>query len=192
MGTLSTNGLPIIEESEATGEVAAVYERIKRELQTPFIPNIMKGLATAPNILTHYLESVGTLYGQVTLPQSLLAMISYTIATKNDCTYCSVAHEVTCRTLGVDADTLERLVQDLENVRPERIQAIIEFAWKVAHDPQGLVRADYDRLREQGVTDDEIVEIIYVAAVSVFVDTLADALQIAVDDVAAQALAAMN
>jgi uncharacterized peroxidase-related enzyme len=192
MGTLPTNGLPIIEENEASGDVAAIYERIKRELQTPFIPNIMKGLATAPNILTHYLESIGTLYGQLSLPQSLMAMISYTISTKNNCTYCSVAHEVTCRTLGVDAATLAKLVEDLDNVRPERIQAIIEFAWKVAHDPQGLVRADYDRVRQQGMTEEEIVEIIYVTAISVFVDTLADALQIEVDDVAAQALAAMS
>ena len=48
MTYLATNDLPVIEEEEATGEVAAIYGEIKRELQMPFVPNIMKGLSGSP------------------------------------------------------------------------------------------------------------------------------------------------
>ena len=36
------SALPCIQESEASGEVAAIYEEIQRELGIPFVPNIDK------------------------------------------------------------------------------------------------------------------------------------------------------
>ena len=100
-----------------------------------------------------------------------------------------MGNELTCRTLGIDEDTLDNLVKDLDNVNPLRVRSIIEFALMVAKHPQELVKADYDQLRDQGVTDEEIVEIIVIAAVAVFSDVLADALQIEVDTITAEALA---
>jgi uncharacterized peroxidase-related enzyme len=182
----------MIEEDEASGQVAAVYDEIKRDMQLPFIPNIMKALAGSPGMLTFGWISWRALAENVTLPESLVAMIGYTIATKSDCTYCSVANELTCRTLGIDENTLDKLVKDLGNVNPKRLQAIIDFALKVTKDPQGLVAADYDNLRDQGVSDDEIVEIIVIAANSVFVDILADALQIEVEPMTNEALAQLE
>jgi alkylhydroperoxidase family enzyme len=149
---------------------------------------MMKALAASPDMLALQWDMTRAYYKHTTLPQSLIAMISYTIATKSDCTYCSVGNELTCRTLGIDEETLDKVVKDLGNVNPQRIQAIIEFALKVAKDPQGLVRADYDKLRDQGVMEEEIVEIIVVAAVSVYADIVADALQIEVDTMTAEAL----
>ncbi len=188
MTYLATNGLPVIEEDKATGEVAEIYDQVKRELQVPFVPNFLKALGASPDMLALQWDMTRAYYKHTTLPQSLIAMISYTIAQKNDCTYCSASHELTCRTLGVDEGTLDKLVKDLGNVKPERIRAIIEFALKVAKDPQGLVRADYDKLREQGITEEEILEIIIVAAVSVYSDIVADALQIEVEGMVSESL----
>jgi uncharacterized peroxidase-related enzyme len=188
MPFLSGKVLPVVEEAEATGEVAEIYETVKRELQTPLVPNFMKALAVSPAALQIQWGMMQSFYGHTTLPQSLIAMICFTIAEKNDCTYCSANHELTCRTLGVDEDTLKRLVEDLGNVKPERIRAIIEFALKVAKHPKDLVAADYDQVREYGVTDEEIVEIIVVAAIGVYSDTLADALKIEVEAAVVEAL----
>jgi hypothetical protein len=44
MPFLSEKVLPIIEEDEATDEVAQIYETIKRDLQMPFVPNMLKAL----------------------------------------------------------------------------------------------------------------------------------------------------
>lgn len=161
-------------------------------MQMPFIPNMMKAMAGSPEMLALQWGLTKAYYTHTTLPQSLMAMIGYTIATKSNCTYCSVGNELTCRTLGIDEETLDKLVKDLGNVNPKRVRSIIEFALKVAKDPQGLVKADYDKVRDQGVSDEEIIEIIVVSAMSVFVDTLADALQIEVEEVTTQALAQMS
>ena len=73
---------------------------------------------------------------------------------------------------------LEALVRDLDTVAPKRTQEIIKFAVRCALDPQGLTEADYDRVRDQGLSDEEIVEIIGWAALAMYNDTLADAMKL--------------
>jgi alkylhydroperoxidase family enzyme len=55
-------------------------------------------------------------------------------------------------------------------------------------DRHNLSDADYDSVREQGVSDEEIVEIISLAALGNYLDTIADSLKLEVDDAIAQAL----
>jgi uncharacterized peroxidase-related enzyme len=182
------SGLPIIEEEEATGETARIYAEVKRDLQVPVVPNYVKAVAVSPAALAIIWDFQRSFYQHTTLPESLTAMIHFTIAESNNCQYCSAGNEFTCRTLGVDEETLRALIEDLSDVSPQRLQAIIEFALKVSHDPQGLVAEDYERVREQGVTDEELVEIILIAAIGKYNDTLADALKVEVEPMVAEAL----
>ncbi len=180
------SGLPLVQESDATGEVAGIYAEAKQLMQVPFVPNMLKGLAISPAALAIYWAAFRAYLLNATLPQALIAMIFYAIAERNHCRYCSAGNEMTCRMLGVDEETLAQLVQDLGNVSPERVREIIRFALKVNSDPQGLVAADYDRVRAEGVTDEELAEIILLAAIGKMSDTMADALKIEVDPVSAQ------
>jgi uncharacterized peroxidase-related enzyme len=181
MGEIAANGLRMIEEDEATGEVAALYEEIKREMMLPVVPNFMKVLAVSPAALAIQWKSMRALYEHSTLPASLTSMIFYAIAEQNECQYCSASHELTCRTLGIDEETLHKLINDLPHLTPERIRATIQFALKLARAPKSLVRADYDNLRAYGVGDDEIVEIIQIASLGGSGDVLADGLKVDVD-----------
>ena len=42
------SALPMIEEEDATGEVAQMYAEIRREMGLPYIPNAAKTLAVSP------------------------------------------------------------------------------------------------------------------------------------------------
>lgn len=188
MNYLAISGLPMIEEDETTAEIGQIYADVKRDLEVPFVPNFFKALAVSPAALRIAAESFRSLSQHTTLPQSLIAMIHFTIATSKKCEYCSATNELACRTLGIDEETLAALVKDLGNVSPRRVQAIIEFAVKAALYPQLLVAEDYDRVRAQGVTDEELVEILVMAAFGNFGDTLADGLKIKIDAPIAEAL----
>ena len=188
MTYLPISGLPMIEESEATGEVAQLYEEAKHVLEMPFVPNIAKAIAISPSVLTMVIDVYRTFFQNISLPQSLLAMISYCIPTAKNCRYCAANGELTCRTIGIDEATLAMLAHDLGNVSPKRVRAVIQFAIKCALDPQSLKAEDYDRVRAQGVSDEELVEIIFIASIANFSDTLADALKIEVDKEIAEAL----
>jgi uncharacterized peroxidase-related enzyme len=192
MAYIPTNGLPIIEEEEAIGEVAELYEEFKRDLHLPIAPNILKAMASSTETLTIYGKLWVNHEEYCTLLEALTAMIAYTIATESNCTYCSATFELSCRSLGVDQDTLDKLIKDLINLNPERVKAIIDFALKVAKYPQELVREDFDKVRQQGVSDGEIVEIIMNAAYSVMNDILVDASQIDVDNMITAALEEMR
>jgi uncharacterized peroxidase-related enzyme len=185
-------GLKMIEEEEATGELADLYETAKRQLQTPKVPNSIKAAGISVGVLKTYLHMLEGFEKHISLPRSLVSMICFAIARKNECLYCSSIHELTCRTLGVDENTLVALAENLGEVSPERIRAIIEFALKTGKDPQSLEPEDYERLRLMGISNDEIVQIIFVAAMGTFSDILADSIKIDVDQGVAQALGRGN
>ena len=188
MRYLAVSGLPLIEEEEATGELPALYVEMKESLGMTYVPNLGKAMGIAPHVLRACIATYRSFFSQLTLPQPIIAMISYCIPTAKNCKYCAANGELHCRALGIDEEILEKLAKDLGNVNPKRIQAIIHFAVKCALTPQQLEAEDYDRVREQGVTDEELVELIYVASMANLSDTLADALKIEVDGAVVEAL----
>lgn len=183
MTELAISNLEMVEEAEAEGAVEDLYKDIRQGMQTPFVPNLFKATAGNgnENLLRGTWEAMSNIYLKNSLPMSLKAMILYSIALSSDCAYCSSVHQVTCRTLGVDEKTLEMLTNDLSGLEPRRLQAIINFAVKVASEPTSLTEEDYDNVRDMGVGDDEITEIIGLAAFGKYLDILADAFKIDVD-----------
>jgi uncharacterized peroxidase-related enzyme len=189
MGTVPQTGLEYLEEDEAEGQVAEIYEDVRRTLQMPFVPNAVKTMSASPAVLAGYWAMYKTYVTRISLPPSLISMVLYTVATSNDCTYCASWNELSCRTYGIDDETLHAMVQDLPHLTPDRLRDIIQFALKVVHNAQGIDKADYDRLRDDGMTDEEIMELIMVAAVGQLHDILADTLKIDVDSMVTEGLA---
>lgn len=181
MSGLSTSKFSLVEESEATGQVSDIYNEIRSVMEIPFVPNIHKGIANSPNVLAGTWDVFRNVFLQTNLPTSLASMILFSIAYAKNCQYCSAVHQVTCKTLGVEEETLVALQENLRAVAPERVQAIVRFAQKCALNPQGLKVADYDAVRDQGVSDEELTEVIGLAALANYLDTVADALKIDVD-----------
>jgi alkylhydroperoxidase family enzyme len=71
-----------------------------------------------------------------------------------------------------------------------RIQVIVRFAEKCAFEHGNMSDEDYEQVRAQGVSEEEIIEIVALAALGTYLDVMADSLKLNVDDVIAQALAA--
>jgi alkylhydroperoxidase family enzyme len=188
MQYLSISGFPVIEPEEADPETAQRYAEVQQETGLPAVPNWAKTTAVSPGAFDIYLAMLRAFNQNISLPQSLVPIILYCVATARNCTYCSATNELFCRTLGVDEETLEMLAKDLGNVSPRRLRGIIQFALKCALNPQRLVAADYERVRQEGISDDELTQIIFLAALANFNDTLADSFKIEVDSGVLEAL----
>jgi uncharacterized peroxidase-related enzyme len=180
--------LPQVEEADASPEVAEIYDEIRRELDIPFVPNIDKTLAIAPNMLRGEWEVLRNVFLKTSLPTSLAAMIVFSVSAANKCGYCAPLMKVTCMTLGVDEETLQSLDSDLETLSPRRVQAIVKFATKCAMDRANLNDQDFDELRQQGISDPEIMEVISLAALANYLNTIADSLKLDVEDTIQAAL----
>jgi alkylhydroperoxidase family enzyme len=188
MRYLPISGFPIIEPEDADPELAQQYAEAQQVTGLPIVPNWAQIGAVSPDCLEIYLQMYRLFQHNISLPESLVPVILYCIATARNCTYCSTVNELYCRTLGVDDETLERLANDLDNVSPERLRAIIQFALQCAFDAQALTAADYERVREQGISDDELAQIIFLVALANFNDTLADGFKIEVEPDVLEAL----
>jgi alkylhydroperoxidase family enzyme len=132
MHYLPISGFPVIEPEEADPEIAQRFLEVQQETDLPIVPNWAKAVAISPGSLDIYLAMLRAFNRNISLPQSLVPIILYSIATARNCTYCSATNEMFCRTLGVDEETLELLAKDLDNVSPIRLRVIIQFALKCA------------------------------------------------------------
>lgn len=182
MATLESLGLTYVEEDEAEGEIADLFDEVRRSLQTPNVPKGFKVLSGSTAAFTAYWAMYSNFIMRTVLPEPLIAMVLYAIAESNDCTYCSTLNEASCRMYGVDDATLTALARDLGHVTPLRVQAIVRFALMACHSPKDLTREDFDTLRAHGLSDEEIFEITFLAAVGQLNDILADTLKAEPDE----------
>jgi uncharacterized peroxidase-related enzyme len=178
MKYLPISKLPMMEEAEAAGEVAELFDKIRREQGTPSVGIADLAAAISPATLISGTRLFHDFMQRTTLPPALLFMIHYTISSARKCQWCSGSFKHACRSVGVDEEMLEALVRDLDAVAPKRTQEIIKFAVRCALDPQGLTEADYNRVRDQGLSEEELVEIIGWAAIAMYNDTVADAMKL--------------
>jgi uncharacterized peroxidase-related enzyme len=177
-----------IEEAEASGEIADLYGEIQRAMGIPFVPEADKILANAPNALRGTWAAIDQIFLQSSLPASLASMILFSVSSANNCQYCAPMFKATCMSAGIDGDTLAALDRDLDGLSPMRVQAIVKFAQKCARDRANLGEADYESVRAQGVSEQEILEIIALAALANFLNTVADSLKLQIDAPIAQML----
>ncbi len=182
MATLPTTGLTYVEENEADGEIAELFDEVRRSLQLPNVPKGFKALSGSSAAFAAYWHMYSNFVMRTVLPEPLIAMVLYAIAESNDCRYCSALNEASCRMYGIDDATLTALARDLGQVTPLRVQAIVRFALMACHSPKALGREHFDMLRAHGLSDEEIVEITFLAAVGQLNDIVADVLKAELDD----------
>jgi uncharacterized peroxidase-related enzyme len=177
------HAFPLVSTETAQGDVAEVFDDIRRKLDIPFVPNIHRTMASSPAALKGTWSALSHIYLGSSLPSSLASMIMFAISAAKRCQYCTAVHQVTCKSLGLDDDALAALAENISEVAPERVQAIVKFGIKTALTPQDIDQADYDAVRTAGLTDEEIVEVVALAGLANLLDTLADGLKLPVDQV---------
>lgn len=109
------------------------------------------------------------------IPRWTKEMIMVAISNDRDCRYCTAAHIACCRMLGVNPALIEELVSDVNSISDPKVRDIILFALKSARNPQSLTEKDYDMLRQHGLKQSEIVEVVAMSAFAVYANILADA-----------------
>jgi uncharacterized peroxidase-related enzyme len=101
-----------VEESEATGRVAAIYADIKTTKQIDFVPNFWRVLATNAD----HLELVWTRLKALMHPEAAgrtsrldpltREIIALAVSATNGCAYCINSHTAAVRKLGLDVGAL--------------------------------------------------------------------------------------
>ena len=102
----------LVEESEATGRVAAIFADIKATKSIDFVPAFWRVLATNPA----HLELVWSRLKAIMHPEALgrtgrldpltREIIALAVSATNGCAYCVNSHTAAVRKLGLDVEAL--------------------------------------------------------------------------------------
>jgi uncharacterized peroxidase-related enzyme len=169
-----TNVPPLLPEN-APDDVNRIYEDFYRRMLFPSPPNFIMTLGHSATAARGTWDLVRNVLVSGEIPRWTKEMMFVAISRDRQCRYCAAAHLACCRMLGVNPDTLESLVNDIDAIPDARLRDMIRFAVKCSHDPQGLTQDDYETLRRHGLTQSEIVEIIAMSALAVYANIVADA-----------------
>lgn len=98
----------LVEESEATGRVAAIFDDIKRTKDLQAVPNFWRTLATSPELL----EATWNRLKELMHPEAsgrparldplTREIIALAVSATNGCAYCINSHTAAVRRLGLD------------------------------------------------------------------------------------------
>jgi len=96
---MSTLGL--VEYTNASPEVRAIYDDILKTRQTDYINNFWKALANDPATLRRTWESVKQIMAPGTLDPLTKEMLYLAVSATNQCGYCIASHTAAARKAGM-------------------------------------------------------------------------------------------
>ena len=70
----------IMDEQDASGQTAEIFDEIRLEMELPFVPNIIRATSTSTGALSTTWHALHNIFMKGTLPSSLSSMILYSIA----------------------------------------------------------------------------------------------------------------
>jgi len=159
-----------------------VYEEFYLGMGFPAPPNFILTQGHAANVARASWEAVRNILVAGEIPRWIKELMFVAISVARDCAYCAAAHAACCRSLRVDPEWTDAVVNGkVEAIPDPKLRDMITFAVKAALDPQGLRSEDYERLRSHGLGTPQIVEIVGMAAFAVYANIIADATAMASD-----------
>lgn len=178
--------IPTLEPANAPTEVNEVYVDFQRRMGFPAPPNFITTQGHSLAVAKGTWGLVQNVLVDGLLPRTLKELMFTAISKDRECRYCEAAHLACCRMLGVDGQTIAKLIADVRTITPEKARDIILFGVKCARDPQSLEPADFEVLRKHGLSQSEIVEVISMSGLAVYANIMADATGVNADEMFSQ------
>lgn len=155
---------------QASGEVQAMYRR--QQSHFGYLPNYARVFCHRPEVMASWAALLGSIRRHVDPRRFELVTLAAARALGNS--YCALAHGQALAEL-VGTPQLQAILEGRDTLDAAE-REMMALAAKVADDAAGVTQADIDRLRAHGLGDDEIFDIVAVAAARAFFTKVLDGL----------------
>ncbi len=165
--------------------VQQTYHEIEQELGFGIVPNIFRSMSEYPPLLAaNWQKFKATILGGQ-LPRSVKEMLGVTVSHVNGSKYAKAVHLHSLSVQGVHDLWLQQLIADEleEDTLPETIQAMVLFARKAAQRASSLGMEDINALRDAGLSDSEIFEVIATVDLFQSVNAYTDLMGVEIDNI---------
>jgi uncharacterized peroxidase-related enzyme len=164
--------LKTVSEEGAEGEVAAMYEAVMAD--NGYLPNYSRLFSLHPAAYTAWAGLIRSIWGEMDRKRYELATLG--AARQLRSTYCSLAHGSVLEERFFPTEDVTLIAQGrVSDVLDETEALVVEFAAKVAEDATSIDEADIDRLRQAGLTDRDIFDVVLAVAARSFFTKVLDA-----------------
>lgn len=162
-----------VAEDAATGALAAYYRQ--QRAAWGFLPNYAGAFSTRPDVAQAWNVLNATIRDGMDRRRFELATIAAARALHS--TYCTAAHSKFMRDMCGDEKTLISIAQDPTGaaLNPED-RAVYQFAAKVAASAASIGQHDVDQLRDIGLSDVDIADLVFAASARSFFTRVLDGL----------------
>lgn len=161
-----------VPEEQASPELHDVYEATRA--QFGHVPNYAKAFSHRPAVYRAWTNLISTITGN--LDRRLYEVATVAAARAQHSSYCSLAHGRVLRKNHMSDDELLALVAGGDAAALSPLEsAIVEFAEQVTRDASSVTQADVDRLKELGLTDEAVLDIVLAVAARNFFSRVLDA-----------------
>ncbi|MFC1807578.1 carboxymuconolactone decarboxylase family protein [Candidatus Omnitrophota bacterium] len=152
-----------IKSQEATGKAKELLGAVEKSMG--MAPNILKTMANSPSALEAFLNISGALSSGV-LSAKIREQIALLTATINKCDYCLAAHTFIAKNQGISEAAIDEGKNGASS--DSKTDAILKFVRAVVQKKAVVDDSEIAALRDAGVSDEEIVEIIANVVQSIF------------------------
>ena len=162
-----------VAEDAATGAVAEYYRQ--QRAAWGFLPNYAGAFSTRPDVARAWNALNTAIRDGMDRRRFELATIAAARALHS--TYCTAAHSKFLRDVCGDEQSLATIAQDPSGAAlSEQDRAVYRFAAKVATDAASISQQDVDELREVGLSDAEVADVVFAASARSFFTRVLDGL----------------
>ncbi|MFF4214503.1 carboxymuconolactone decarboxylase family protein [Streptomyces sp. NPDC001796] len=171
--------VPLIDEKEATGRLAELYEEVKHVTDLPFVPDMFRLVSTRPDLLEVILSGYKGIFLEGVLPRQTRELICAWTSKVNQCPYCVGTHSFFLQVFGGSeelasalgaAETPEDLPLD------ERTKVLLRLLGKLCREPYKITDADWQQALDAGWSTDELLEAFFTTALFNFITRMVDGL----------------
>lgn len=167
-----------VPEDGAPAPVAEMYARDRRTWG--FLPTFTRAFSHHPDAYAAWLQLITAIRGNMDTRRCELATLAAAQVLRT--TYCSVAHGRILRDRFHDAETVARIVADHRAAGLDEVDvAVMDFATKVAQDPTAIEAGDVRVLRDHGLGDRDVLDLVLAVAARCFFATVVEALDARAD-----------
>ena len=166
------------DESTVDSDVADWYRR-QREAWG-YLPNYAPAFALRPDVAEAWNTLNNAVRGHMDRRRFELATIA--AAREYRSTYCMAAHSKFLRDACDDEPAMRALAADPSAANLDATdRAVVDFATQVARDASSITAENVQQLRDHGLGDPEIVDVVFAAAARAFFTKVLDALGVQAD-----------
>jgi uncharacterized peroxidase-related enzyme len=185
VSTLHPTKIDVVEDAEASGEVANAYDYWRASSGRKKVPGILKCFSARPDFLKQAVDFSNTIqFSDGHLSRRHKEMIGSYVSYLNDCAYCLDSHAFFLKVQGADEQTVSAFIEGnldkADLTAAER--ALLNYVKVITEAAYRSTPEDVQKLREAGWREEQIAEAVYIAALFAMFNRIANAFGVPVQN----------